>query len=373
MSKVKVLYFVDRMLRGGIQSLIIDWIPRFDKNKIQVDVLLLDDGKEYELERTLKEMGCNVYKLNGIWIKKPSDYFKYKKSIDEFYKKNHDYDVVHLHSSSKNFLVLKYAKKYGIKKRISHSHNIGFQTKNILKKLIGNILKYPLKKYSTDFYGCSEIAGKWMFGKKIVKSEKFFIIHNAVDYKKFEFDLLKRKEIRNKLKINDEEIVIGNVGRFSPQKNHTFLIGIFYEILKINPNCKLLLIGTGDLEEDLKKKAKELGIKDKVIFAGFKNNVNEYLNVMDYFVFPSLYEGLGLVLIEAQANGLQCFTSSGVVPKEAQVSNSLYYISLNENEKEWAQKILKHNKDRKNNYKEIKEKGYIIDDVIETLTTEYMK
>ena len=148
---VKVLYFVDRMLRGGIQSLVIDWVSRFDKNKIHVDFLLLDDGKEYELEQTLKELGCTVYKLKGIWVKTPIDFIKYKYAVKSFFKEHHDYKVVHMHSSSKNYIILKYAKKYGIPIRIAHSHNIDFQTKNPLKKLIGNLFKKPLTKYHDTF------------------------------------------------------------------------------------------------------------------------------------------------------------------------------------------------------------------------------
>ena len=111
---VRVLYFVDRMLRGGIQSLVIDWVSRFDKSKIHVDFLLLDDGKDYELEQTLKDSGCTVYKLSGIWVRTPIDFIKYKYAVKNFFKEHHDYKVVHMHSSSKNYMILKYAKKYGI-------------------------------------------------------------------------------------------------------------------------------------------------------------------------------------------------------------------------------------------------------------------
>ena len=136
---VKVLYFVDRMLKGGIQSLVIEIVRNINKEKVQIDFLLLDDGKEYELENTLKDLGCKIYKLNGIWVNTPIDFFKYIKALDKFFKEHNDYDVVHLHSSSKNYMVLKKAKKYKIPVRIAHSHNIDFQTKNLVKKFIGNI------------------------------------------------------------------------------------------------------------------------------------------------------------------------------------------------------------------------------------------
>ena len=369
---VKVLYFVDRMLRGGIQSLVIDWVSKFDNKKVKVDFLLLDDGQEYELEETLKDIGCNVYKLKGIWINKLGDFIKYGKRLDAFFASHHDYKVVHLHSSSKNYQVLKYAKKYGIEIRIAHSHSIDFQTKNPVKKIIGNILKRPLIKYSTNFLACSKLAGEWLFGKKIVESKRFTIIHNAVAYDRFKYNNDIRNRIRNELNIQDYEIVMGHVGRFTNQKNHDFLIDIFYNYqLKIK-NSKLLLVGTGVLEKKIKDKVKKLGIEDRVIFAGFKTNVNEYMQAMDLFVFPSLYEGLGLVLIEAQCSGLTCFTSDRVVPKEAQISDLVQFISLKEESKYWVDKISNTTIERRDVYSEIKEHKYLIQDVVEELEDIYI-
>ena len=237
-EKVKVLYFVDRMLRGGIQSLVIDWVESFDKTKLQVDFLLLDDGKEYELEDFLRNMGCNVYKLENVWIRKFTDFFKYSKKLDEFFKMHHDYKVVHLHSTSKNYMVLKYAKKYNIPIRISHSHNIDFQTKNPIKKIFGNILKRPLIKYSTDYFACSQLAGEWLFGKRICSTDKFKVIHNAINYEKFKYNEETRTKLQRKLKIPEKCTVIGHVGRFTNQKNHSFLIDVFYEYHKICNNSR---------------------------------------------------------------------------------------------------------------------------------------
>ena len=361
-EELKVLYFVDRMLRGGIQSLVIDWVSRFDKKKIHVDFLLLDDGNKYELEDTLKELGCNVYKLRGVWIRNPFDYIKYAKAMNNFFKNHHDYKVVHMHSSSKNYMVLKYAKKYGIPIRIAHSHNAGFQTSNKIKKLVGNIFKKNLLKYTTDYFACSKLAGEWLFNEDIVKSDKFKVIHNGVDLKKYSFNDKIRNDIRKKYNIDNDIIVIGHVGRFVEQKNHEFLLNIFKEYNILNPTSKLLLVGTGPLEEDIKKKVQELNLVDKVIFTGFRSDVNNYMQAMDIFVLPSKFEGLGLVLIEAQASGLPCFTSKDVVPKEACVSNLLTYIDLNDNAKEWANIINKSNLVRLDVSREIKENGYDIND-----------
>ena len=372
-NKVKVLYFVDRMLRGGIQTFVIENIKHMNRTKIQIDFLLLDDGNHYEMEEDLKKLGCNIYILNNMWIRKPTDYLKYNKMLNEFFKIHNDYKVVHLHSSSKNFLVLKVAKKYNIQVRIAHSHNIDFQTKNPVKKIMGEIFKKPLKKYATHYFACSEIAGKWLFGKDIIHNDKFKIIHNAVDLEKFKFNKDIRNNIRKKLNINDNNIVIGHVGRFTEQKNHEFLIDIFNEIHKQNENTLLLLVGTGINENLIKEKVKKLEIEKSVIFAGFKDNVNEYLFAMDIFIFPSKYEGLGLSLIEAQATGMPCYTSLDVVPKEAEVSSLLTYISLNKTAKEWAEIILNNSIVRKNEYEEIKNNGYDILDTAKWLKNFYIE
>ena len=370
---VKVLYFVDRMLRGGIQSLVIDWVSRFDKNKIHVDFLLLDDGKEYELEQTLKELGCTVYKLKGIWVKTPIDFIKYKYAVKNFFKEHHDYKVVHMHSSSKNYMILKYAKEYGIPIRIAHSHNIDFQTKNPLKKLIGNLFKKPLIKYATDYFACSKIAGEWLFGKDIVESDKFRVIHNAIDYDKFKYNESSRKETRKEFFVKNNEILFGNVGRFSNQKNHIFLLRIFNEIFKINSDVKLILVGQGENESLIKNEIDNLGLKNNVIIAGFRNDVNKIMQGIDVLLMPSVHEGLPVVGIEAQAAGIPCFMSKDVITNEVKISESVHFISLSKDESFWAKTILNSNLKRMDNKTCLKSAGYFIEDVVDLLEKKYME
>lgn len=367
---IKVLYFVDRMLRGGIQSLVIDWTSRFDKSKIHVDFLLLDDGKEYELEQTLKDLGCTVYKLRGIWVKTPIDFIKYKHAVRDFFKEHHDYKVVHMHSSSKNYMILKYAKKYGIPIRIAHSHNIDFQTKNPLKKLIGNLFKKPLIKYATDYFACSKIAGEWLFGKDIVESDKFKVIHNAIDYNKFKYDENVREEIRKELALIDSDVVIGHVGRFAAQKNHDFLLEIFMELCKKSNKYKLLLVGKGELEDKIYEKVKKNNLESRVIFAGFRNDAYKLFNAMDIFCFPSLFEGLGLVLVEAQANGLPCFATERTIPKEVHINSNLKFLPL-EKEK-WVKEIIKVDTTRCDSREKLIENDYLLDKVVKKLEKFYL-
>ena len=169
-NKTKVLYFVDRMRHGGIQQLAVE-IAKHMSNDIQMDFMVLNDGQTYPLEDTIKKLGYNLYKVD-TWIYKPTDYIKYYKKIDEFFKEHHDYNVVHINTSSKNFLILKMAKKYKIPIRIAHSHSVGFQSGNIMKELMGDIFKPLLKLYATDYFACSKLAGEWLFGKKKCRKRK---------------------------------------------------------------------------------------------------------------------------------------------------------------------------------------------------------
>ena len=267
-------------------------------------------------------------------------------------------------------MVLKYAKKYGIPVRIAHSHCTDFQTQNVLKKTIGDAFKIPLKKYATDYFACSEIAGKWLFGNKIIEDQKFKIIHNAIDYDKFKFNKEIREKVRRELNFENNDIVIGHVGRFTNQKNHEFLIDVFYEIHKINYNYKMLLIGTGELEDKIKEKVKKLELSEYVIFLGFKNDANRYMNAMDIFAFPSLYEGLGLGLIEAQANGIPCIATEKTIPSEVKINDNFKFIELDI--EKWKETILKTNITREDSKKKIQESNYFIEDVVKQLEEYYL-
>lgn len=368
---IKILYFVDRMLRGGIQSLVIDWTKQFKTKNMKVDFLLLDDGKDYELEETLKELGCNVYKLNKIWIRQPFDFIKEGKALDLFFKEHNDYKVIHMHSSSKNYLVLKYAKKYGIPIRISHAHASDFQSESSIKKIVGNALKPQLVKYSTNFFACSKDAGEWLFGNKIVNSKKFSVIKNGVDYIRFKFNKENREQIRKEYNIKDKDILIGHIGRFTQVKNQNFIVDILFELLKYNINYKVMFIGEGVLENQIKEKVNKYGLSNNVIFAGYQSDVSKYLSAFDLFILPSLYEGLGLVLIEAQANGLPCIATQQTIPDDVKVSTNFSFIELDVNQ--WVKQITNTDIKRENNYDRLKDKGYLIEDSIEKLIEVYKK
>lgn len=374
MSK-KVLFFVDRLKVGGIQVFLKNVFENIDFNKVSPELLVLDDGKIYDYEEKFRNLGVKVYKLDGVWIDSLLDYKAYNEKMKNFFKENHDYIAVHMNASSKNFLFLYYAKKYGINKRIVHSHNTDFVSKNVLKKSIGNILKFPTKKLATDYFACSEIAGEWLFGKEEVKKGNVVLIKNALNLKKYGFSELVRNKVRNELMVPEDALVIGHVGRFTTQKNHKFLLKVYNEIYKLKPDSLLCLAGIGELYEESVNLANSMECKESVRFLGFRNDVNELLQAYDIFLMPSLYEGFPVSGIEAQATGCSCVFSD-TITKEAKILDETIYISLDCSPEEWAKKIVE-TFDRKTNRLGtnhlLKEKGFDIKDVTKFLENYYLR
>lgn len=370
-QKTKVLLFVDRLRVGGIQTLLVNLLEHFDLDKLQVDFLVLDDGMQYDLEDKVKALGATLYKLEGAWIYKPQDYLPYRKKVKAFFAEHHDYDAVHLHSSSKNFFVLYYAKKFGIPVRIAHSHNTGFQSKSKAQILMGNVLKGPLKYSANYYFACSAYAGEWLFGKKAVAQGKVHVMPNGIDLEKFQYSEDTRNALRKELGV-EGKVVIGNVGRFTPQKNHSVLIDIFGEIHRQNPDTVLLLAGIGELMEDTKAKVKAMGLEDHVQFLGFRTDVMNLTQAMDVFLMPSLYEGFPVTGIEAQAVGLPC-AFSDTITREARLIDQVEYISLDATLNEWAQKTLAlaGSCDRNACGKVLKEQGFDINDIARFLEAFY--
>lgn len=359
MQPVRVLFFVDRLLHGGIQQFIVDYLSNMDRNRVCVDILTMDDGNRYPLEETIRQMGVDVYRLEGVWIRKPQDFIRQARALDAFFAAHHDYTAVHLHSSSKNFNVLRKARRYGIPVRIAHSHNNQFQSTSKAQIFLGELLRSPLKRAATHYFACSELAGEWLFGKEILKKETFSVIPNAIDIDHFLFDAEKREAIRGELGVADK-LVIGNVGRFAQQKNHTFLLRVFEEIYKRRPDSCLVLVGDGDLRGPMEHAAEQAGLGEQVRFLGYRTDPNLLLNAFDVFVCPSLFEGFGIVLVEAQANGLPCFASKDVISPRARATNLLAFLSLDRPPEEWAEAILGADLRRRDYTSQIRGAGFDI-------------
>ena len=347
----------------------MNYYRNIDKDKIQFHFLCDEDSTNIPYEE-IEKMGGKV-----IIIPPYQRLFEYQKELYRIFKEN-KYKIVHSHISTLSVFPLRIAKKAGVPIRIAHSHSTS-NKKEWKRNLIKNILRPFSKLYANQFFACSELSGRWLFGEKAFKNNSIKIINNAIDLEKFKFNKEKRNEIRKKLKIDENIILIGHIGRFVTQKNHEFLIDVFNEIIKKrkqeNFDSKLILIGQGNLKENIIEKIKYLGLQDYVIFTGQTTNVSDYYNAMDIFVLPSLYEGLPVVGIEAQANGLLCEFSTDMT-KETKVLNTTKFISLKETAKKWAEIILEDYKNfkRKNSFDEMTKKNFNIKEEAKKLEKYYI-
>ena len=331
--------------------MLMNYYRNIDRSKVQFDFLVHRDF-EADYDREILSLGGRIHHLPVL-----NPFGRtYLVKLDQFYKEHPEYKIVHSHLDCLAGIALKYAKKNHVPVRIAHAHNSN-QTKN---------LKYPIKLFcrqnitrnATHLFACSEEAGKWMF-----RGADFQVLHNAIDSEKYVYDPSIRKKVRKELGVYDDTLVVGHVGRFMPQKNHKFILSIFSELVKMHPNSKLLLLGEGDLEEDTKKRAAVLGIGEDVIFAGVRGDVPDILQALDVFLLPSLYEGLPMVMVEAQAAGLPCVISDKV-PIECEKAKGLVtQIPLCRDAKYWAETIYSlADIERRNTSAEIKRGGFDIKD-----------
>lgn len=350
---IKVLQIIDGKSFGGIAKLMYD-VEKNISNEIKIDCLtaisICDKWHNLDISRET---------LNGRII--------YNYRLFKFLKKN-KYNIVHINSGAFffTFQVAIVAKLAGIKKLIVHSHNTPHISKT--KRFFITILNPLYKKMIDVKLTCSSSAAKSLF----TKTDDVICIKNGIDIEKFKFDEKIRKNYRRQLNI-ENKFVYGHVGRFDKQKNHNFLIDIFYKIQKRKKDSVLLLVGNGELKGEIENKVKKYGIEDKVTFLGFRNDINNILNCMDVFIFPSIYEGLGMVVVEAQTNGLITYCSKEI-PVEANISSNFKYFDLKESSESIAQKICEEKlslSNRKDAYKNALDNGYDIKSVCMILTKIY--
>ena len=328
---IRVAHIIGKWLGGGVEAVVMNYYRHIDRKKIQFDFLCDEDSTNIPYEE-IEQLGGRV-----ILIPPYQKVFKYQKELIRIFKEN-NYKIVHSHINTLSVFPLRAAKKAGVKVRIAHSHSTT-NKKEWKKNLLKQVLRPFSKVYATDYMCCSELAGRWLFGDKAYDSKKVYLLNNAIDLDKFKYNESLRKKKRKELGISDDTLVIGHIGRFIAQKNHTFLIDIFNEVHKQKENSILLLAGQGPLMEEIKNKVKELKLNDSVRFLGQRNDVNELYQAFDVFCLPSLYEGLPVVGVEAQTSGLLCILSNAMT-KETKVLNITKFISLNNTPKDWADSIL---------------------------------
>ena len=342
---IRVLHVLQRMEAAGVQTLLMNLYRSIDRSKVQFDFLV--HYKEHQFfDDEIEALGGKIYRLS---VREDYNFIKYCKELDAFFEEHSEYKIVHGHMHSLGAIYLHYAKKHGVPVRIAHSHTNS--TQNDAKKFVKQIMNSLYKKDATDLFACSEAAGKYMFG-----DENFTVINNAILTDNFLFSQAKRDEKRKELGV-ENKFVIGNVGRFELQKNQKYLVDVFSVLHEMIPESKLLLIGTGSMLEEVKKKVNEMGLNSAVSFLGNRKDVAELYMAMDVFAFPSLFEGLGIVGVEAQAAGTPCVCTD-TLPKEISVTPLLYRLPLKNGVDNWAKKIIEA---KENSYAHSNMKQYIVD------------
>ncbi len=364
---IKVLQVFHGMDCGGAENMIMNLYRNIDRTKIQFDFLVHTDKKCF-FDKEIQNFGGRIFHVPYYNIK---NHLAYQKALQHFFKEHPEIKIVHGHLGSCAHIYLKIAKEYGCF-TIAHSHSTK-PVKITLKSTLYRLFTFKTRKIADYFMSCSIAAGKYRYGNKIMSSDRHCILNNAIDTNKYVYNPETRNKIRDDFHFNDE-FVLGHIGRFDSAKNQLFVVDIFYAILKKNPNAKLLLVGDGEWYSKIEMKVKELGICDKVILTGVRSDVPDLLQAMDCFVFPSLYEGLGIVAVEAQAAGL--FTvCSDVVPNEASVTDLMKKLSLSDAPDKWADFILNHayTYQRKDMSDEIRKAGYDIHQTAKWLEKFYLK
>ncbi len=350
---LRVLHVLHSMNRGGTEMTIMNYYRHIDRAKVQFDFLLTESSR-CQFEDEILGLGGRIFRIPSIG---KFSLFFYLSSLRRFFREHPCYRIVHSHTSSKSSIPLWIAKIFGVPVRICHSHNT--RSESGMKGLIRNLLKVPLRFVATDFLACGQEAADWLYGRKTPARKGAIIFPNVIEAPGFCFSPEKRAYIRKVLGIEDDCFVVGHVGRFSLQKNHVFVVDVFEELHKMHPNSKLLLVGDGELRSGIEQKIESRGLLPSVIFTGVVPNVADFLQAMDVFLFPSFYEGLGLVIIEAQISGLHCYATKGGVPEEGNVAGLVHYLDLNEGPRHWAKALLENaDKKREGRLKDIVESGY---------------
>lgn len=351
----KVLMFGVTNRNGGIENFCLNYTKEINCQDLRIDYVDIYDGGIFYRDKFM-QLGSKVINLTNYRKNPIKSYKELKKLIIK-----EKYDIIHYNMNSSVFLFpLIAGKKLKVSKIIAHSHN-AFNDKGILKTIIHWINKHFIKYYANYYFACSDKAAKYFFSNKILESKNFYIINNAIDVEKYEYCNTTRINKRKELKLNNK-FVVGHIGRFNKQKNHAFLIQIFKKLQELDRNTILLLVGTGPLKGKIEKMVVNLNLKHKVIFLNNRDDIAELMQCMDILVMPSLYEGLSLVTVEAQAASLPCLLSDSI-SQQSKILDSTEFFTLKNPPQVWAKKIIEmknKNNERKSFKNEMIFRGFDI-------------
>lgn len=335
----KVLHFTIANTGGGITKFVLRLWKYIDRERFHFDFVTM--SKQLDFAEELEEEGCKIYYLSTY---AEDDIEQFTKEVEEIL--DNGYDIVHLHTSWwRGFVLEEIAKRKRVKKIIVHCHNTDVhikenQSREEARQLHLQQRELLTEDMATDFIACSEDAAEWLYADRISK-DKIQIIPYAIEVDDYKFNQKTRTRYRKMLNLQAEDYAIGHVGRFAYQKNHDFLIDVFENVCKYNERAKLLLIGVGELEKEIKNKVFLKGLENRVLFLGKRDDVAPFMQAMDIFVFPSKFEGFGIVLIEAQAAGLKCIVSNEV-PQIARITDNIDYLSFEMDL--WTDRVLEYSR-----------------------------
>lgn len=347
---LRVLHVVVNMNRGGAETLLMNLYRNLDRSKIQFDFLTCKKGI---FDEEIVALGGRVHRIPYITNVGHTGYMK---ALDKFFSSYQEYKIVHSHMDKMSGFVLRSAKKAGILIRIAHSHNTRSEG-GLAAKAYKWYAGKSILTCATHLLACSNAAARWLFAEEANAAK---ILKNGIECDKFVFSPEIRWQVRQELQLHQDTFVVGHVGRFAHQKNHSFLVDIFVQLIKYKPNSVLLLVGDGPLRLELEKKIRGLNLQNNIMFLGVRSDIERILQAFDVFVFPSYHEGLPVTLIEAQGAGLPCIISDAIT-KEVDLNTGLTdFQSINSFPAVWAKKILKVNNRMKNAQELVKKRGYDI-------------
>lgn len=331
-KQIKILMVLGNTRRGGTQAFIMNVLRNIDRERFQIDFAINNEvvggwGDE------MRSLGCNIYILP---VFKVYNWLSFTKAWDEFLSVHH-YDIIHGHTTNSAGIYLNIAKKHGCR-TIAHVHSTGYRG-NFVERQMKHLFSRLAKKYADYWFGCSPLASQMLYGDDYKIYPHYYEMPNAIDVRRYKFDENIRRRIRTEMGVKEDDLLCGHVGTFSVPKNHKHILNVFAEIVKLNDNARLLLIGEGILKDEVVQQAHDLSIFDRIIFKCNLGNVNEHLMAMDLFIFPSLFEGFGMVSLEAQATGLNVIQSD-VVPKDTFLTECVTALPLEQTPAQWAEKAI---------------------------------
>ena len=351
---IRVLNLFTIMNRGGAETMVMNYYRNMDRSKVQFDFMVhRQERGAYEDE--IEALGGRIFRMPPV---RPWSAHEYKKVVRAFYGEHPEYKVIHSHMSELGYYDFIEAEKAGVPVRICHAHNRPYGLD--LKSPVRWYYKTMMRAHITDLFTCGVESAEWLFGAK--NKSRFVQLNNAIDAKQYVYRPQLRQSMRQALGIAEDQLVIGHVGRFDPQKNHGFLIDVFANVHKQNEKALLVLVGddshSGGME--IHEKVAQLGLTESVKFLGVRSDVADALQTMDVFLFPSLFEGLSVASIEAQAAGLPVLISDGV-PIECKKTDLVHVLPLKASAEEWAKTVLELAQiPRRDTYEEIKAAGFDI-------------